>query len=830
MKNLVIEFLSDTRLRLTKSTLTAALLPALALLVSAPPSQAGSATWNLTPVTGDWNTAANWTPATVPHGPGDTATFASSDQTSLTVSNFTEVNGITFNLGATAFSVTINPAITLTFSGVGLINSSGNTQNFVANVADAGGRGIVNFTNNANAGTSTTFTNDGAMVSDVNGGLTQFFASSSAGNATFVNKSGSITGSLGGLTEFYDSSTAAGSTLVNSGSAGPGSGTTLFFDTSTAGGANIANHGAAASGGRNAATIFLNESTAGNAAVDNQGGEFSGAFGGRSDFQNISTAGDGNFINSPGSVSGAYGGYTSFSGSSKAGNATFINEGGAVSGALGGDTSFLGTSNAGNATLVAEGGLNGGQGGTISFFDGSVGGNAEVRVFGNGMLSLVDHNLPGVTIGSIAGSGCVSLGVNLNLTAGSNNLSTTFSGVIFDNSGSGSLTKIGTGTLILSAVNAYGGGTSIVDGTLVAANDGALGTGDVSLPVSSATLTLQNGTTNNYIADTASVTIVSNSTLNLDFTGSPDRAASLVVDGVEQMPGLYGSAESGATNQLPEFFGPGEILIVGPGPAPSPSPSASPSPTVLGNISTRLRVGTDDNVLIAGFIITGLQPKKVLLRGIGPSLPLAGQLADPILELVGPNGLIMSNDNWRDSPDKQEIIDRGFALGNDLESAIVATLAGNGLYTVILRGASNGAGIGLVEAYDLDLTVDSELANISTRGFVQTLNDVMIGGFNVLGGDSQEVLIRAIGPSLPVAGKLANPTLELYDKEGALITSSDDWKETQQSQIEATGLAPRDDRESAILLALAPDSYTAIVRGKDGSTGVALVEVYNVIP
>jgi hypothetical protein len=234
--------------------------------------------------------------------------------------------------------------------------------------------------------------------------------------------------------------------------------------------------------------------------------------------------------------------------------------------------------------------------------------------------------------------------------------------------------------------------------------------------------------------------------------------------------------------------------------------------------------------LIAGFIITGAQPKKVLLRGIGPSLPLGGKLVDPTLELLGASGLIMSNDNWQDSPDQQEIMDRGLAPDSELESAMVATLPANSLYTAILRGVNSGTGIGLVEAYDLDLTVDSKLANLSTRGLVQTLDDVMIGGFIMLGTESQELLIRAIGPSLPVTGKLADPSLELHDKNGALITSNEDWKETQQAQIEATGLAPKDDRESAILMTLAPDSYTAIVRGKDGSTGVALAEVYNLTP
>ena len=142
-------------------------------------------------------------------------------------------------------------------------------------------------------------------------------------------------------------------------------------------------------------------------------------------------------------------------------------------------------------------------------------------------------------------------------------------------------------------------------------------------------------------------------------------------------------------------------------------------------------------------------------------------------------------------------------------------------------------GVALVEAYDLDRSVDSKLANISTRGFVQTGDNVMIGGLIILGEADTDVLVRAIGPTLAnagVDGALEDPILELHDANGSLIVSNDDWKTTQQTEIEATGLAPTDDRESAILRTLAPDSYTAIVRGKNDTSGVALVEVYNISP
>lgn len=246
------------------------------------------------------------------------------------------------------------------------------------------------------------------------------------------------------------------------------------------------------------------------------------------------------------------------------------------------------------------------------------------------------------------------------------------------------------------------------------------------------------------------------------------------------------------------------------------------------NLSARLAVGTGDDVLIGGLIVDGAEAKQVIVRGIGPSLALAGTLADPVLELYQDDVLIMSNDNWK-TTQETEIEATGLAPTDDLESAIVATLA-PGSYTVILRGQNSGAGIGLVEAYDLDATIPSTLANTSTRGLVQTGDNVLIGGFIVGNGGSDTVVVRAIGPSLVdagVANPLADPTLDLYDGNGALILSDDNWRDAQESLIQSTGLAPIDDTESAIIRSLAAGSYTAIVRGKDGGTGVALVEVYN---
>lgn len=243
---------------------------------------------------------------------------------------------------------------------------------------------------------------------------------------------------------------------------------------------------------------------------------------------------------------------------------------------------------------------------------------------------------------------------------------------------------------------------------------------------------------------------------------------------------------------------------------------------------------TGNNVAIVGFIITGNAAKKIIVRGIGPSLTtvgITGVLADPVLELHGPNGsLITSNDNWKDT--QQAAIQSSIPPKNDLESAIVATLAPGG-YTAILRGKNGGTGVGLVEMYDLAPTSSSKLVNISTRGFVLIGNDVMIAGFSFgQGTASEKVIVRAIGPSLTTSGVtnvLADPTLELHNGNGVLLMSNDNWKDNagQAAQIIASGIAPKNNLESAIVTTVAPGQYTAIVRGKNSTTGVALAEVYH---
>jgi autotransporter-associated beta strand protein len=385
-------------------------------------AHAGSAIWDLNPGSGDWNTATNWTPATVPNGSADTATFDVSNTTVVTLSASAEVNGIVFNAGASAFTIaTFSANSPLLIDGLGITNNSGIVQNFFVSPED---NSPIFFTNNATAGNQTSFTVNGMGGNAV--GAIYFAANSTASNSTIANN--------GGVTIFQDSSTADA------------------------------------------------------------------------------------------------------------------------------------------ATLIANGGINGGSGGAISFMDNSTGGTSRVEVFGNGKLDISSHNAPGVTIGSIEGSGNVFLGAN-NLTVGANNLSTIFSGAIQDGrlagGTGGSLIKLGSGTLSLTNSNTYSGGTLINAGTLQALHDGALGVGSVSLTAASVTLTLQGGATNNYIADAAGLSIVSNSTVDLNFSGTPDTIGSLSVNGVLQSPGLYGSAASGAPNQLPEFTGTGEVLVV-----PEPGTSA----------------------------------------------------------------------------------------------------------------------------------------------------------------------------------------------------------------------------------------------------------------
>ena len=291
-------------------------------------------------------------------------------------------------------------------------------------------------------------------------------------------------------------------------------------------------------------------------------------------------------------------------------------------------------------------------------------------------------------------------------------------------------------------------------------------------------------------------------------------------------------------------------------PTPTPTPTATPTatpaatptatPTVtpgsgpshLVNISTRIKVGIGQNVLIGGFIIKGAQSKTLVLRAIGPSLTASGVtnvLADPVLEIHdSAGGVIASNDDWHDGQQASQIQQSGLAPTDSLEAAVLVTLA-PGNYTAVVSGYGTTGGNGLVEAYEMDSNA-TRLVNISTRGRIGTANEPMIGGLIAQGGTAKKVIIRALGPSLGVginaiAGALADPILELRDGFGNLLAVDDDWSTGgQAADILASTIPPVNSLESAIVATLSPGNYTAIVRGVDGASGVALVEVFDLDP
>ena len=391
-------------------------------------SFAGSATWKTSPATTDWNTATNWTPATVPNGLADTAMFASSNQRRPLITTDTEVNGILFNAGASAFTIDFLFTLpTLTISGVGITNDSGIVQNFAPSPAQ------ITFLNSATAGSLTHFTNAGTIT---------FGGNSTADNATFTNN--------GGVT-FTNTATAANSTFTNNS-------VVSFLDSSTAGNGTFINPG----GG------FVNfrtgTPTAGNATFVNPGGTVSGEGGGFVVF-NSGTAGNAIFTNNGGATSGAIPGETLFN-PGDAGNATLIANGG-----LGGGAGGL-------IVFSSAGGV-------------STGGSARLEVFGNGNLDISQQSAPGLTTGSIEGDGLVFLGAS-KLTVGANNLNTTFSGLIrnggIGGGAGGSLAKTGTGTLTLSGANTYTGATTVSAGTLLVSNATGSGTGTGAVNVNAGTL------------------------------------------------------------------------------------------------------------------------------------------------------------------------------------------------------------------------------------------------------------------------------------------------------------------------------------------------------
>jgi hypothetical protein len=311
----------------------------------------------------------------------------------------------------------------------------------------------------------------------------------------------------------------------------------------------------------------------------------------------------------------------------------------------------------------------------------------------------------------------------------------------------------------------------------------------------------------------------------VDFTSFQASRLSLAQINDPQFGGPEGDADSDTEDNLSEFLS---------GTEPNDSASVVHTSRQL-NISTREMVGTSEDVLIGGLIVSGSTAKQVILRAIGPSLAafgLTGVLQDPTLEVHDSTGaLIFSNDNWRDTQEAA-IEATGLQPDDEREAAIVATLD-PGAYTAILQGKNSTTGTALVEAYDLDPTPEAQFANISTRGLVGTEDGALIGGLIVSSEASAQanIVVRALGPSLGaigVAGALQDPTLELRDGNGDLVALNDNWRDAQEGIITSTGLQPSDDREAAVFAALPAGAYTAVVHGKDETTGVGLVEAYNI--
>ncbi len=394
-------------------------------------SQAGSATWNSSPSSGDWNTAANWTPTTVPNGPSDIATFATSNQTGIALSADVALSEIVFNPGASAYTFSTSQAIGFTISGAGIINNSGAVQNFVNRGSTnlSGDPAYVSFTGTASVGAMITFTN---LRGYSDAGQISFHDSSSAGEGTFVNE-------------------------------GPGArrdrpGVIWFYDTSSAGHGNFMLLGGNSPNANGAFIFFEDNSTAANGTFAVFGAEDPNGYGAGLYFQNNSTMGQGIF-NATGGSGGSSGGYILLQDNATAGAATIYANGSPTSG-----------------------------GGQIFFLDQTDASRAQVQVFGRGRLYLAAHDLPGLDVGSLEGDGPVVLGSN-NITVGGANRNTIYDGVMQDGglATGGSLTKVGNGRLILTNANTYTGGTVVADGILLVNNQKGSGTGTRDVEVQAGT-------------------------------------------------------------------------------------------------------------------------------------------------------------------------------------------------------------------------------------------------------------------------------------------------------------------------------------------------------
>ena len=439
-------------------TLKLIIAAALLLLAAQRHSLAGSATWATNPISGDWNTAANWRPQTVPDTASDIATFATSNQKQIGLSALTEISGINFNQGADPFTISSAIGSPLKLSGSGIVNSSGKLQSFLCEFNEFS-TGAFLFYNSASAGTMTSFGGAG-------GSTFEFNDSSSAGSGTFDLGGGTFQSFM----DFWDSSTAADAAITAT------FGVVGFFGGSTAANAHIT-----VSGGGSFLTI--NEDARGGHVVAT-------CIGGNQYYpaniviQDSATAEEGTYTAVGASAGGDMGSVIEFAGNATADDATFVIGGGLGAGLAATTLAFIGTTTAAAANITANGGVDGSDGGMISFQNKSKGGTCSITLSGNAELDISTRRAPGVTIGSLTGVGSVLLGANT-LTIGSNNQSTTFSGVIQDGGG---LTKTGSGTLTLTGSNLYTGNTTVTGGVLEVSNRRGSGAGTGSVNVQAGTL------------------------------------------------------------------------------------------------------------------------------------------------------------------------------------------------------------------------------------------------------------------------------------------------------------------------------------------------------
>ncbi len=478
------------------------------LLLGICSSDGGSASWNLSPASDDWNTATNWTPATVPNGPADTATFEISSQTGVTTSADTQVDGIIFEPNASAFTIAFAANGMFTIGAGGIVNNSGVRQHIVNQTDQHFRFGTLVFADGASAGNMVTIINQGAVRLNGDGAQLSFFGNSTAESATIINEL--PRGYAGGKIDFFDTSTAGDATFINEGSVGQTfGGRILFHDSSTAATASFEIRAATCPFCGSGNMDFMDDSSAGQATFVLEGGTFINSGGGTVTLRDNASAGEAKFkVNGARSVFSS-GAVLTVAGSS-VGGATFIGNGGSAEDALGGTiyaafadpgTGATFVANGGTASraqgatvhpgnltadsvVIANDGTNGGRGGRVYFLYDLVGGPGRVEVFGNGSVDISRLTSDAASFGSIEGSGNIFLG-SKNLSVGSNNRSTRFRGVIHDggyiDEAGGSLTKVGSGSLTLLHSSSYTGDTTVASGDLLVENQSgsATGTGNV---------------------------------------------------------------------------------------------------------------------------------------------------------------------------------------------------------------------------------------------------------------------------------------------------------------------------------------------------------------